>query len=137
MRMTLLLLVVAAIAVFIYMRRRKSLEAAADARSKKQIPQTPQTDTTYHAVSIKFPMHACDAAKDLEGQRFLASEAPRLPLPGCSRGNSCECRFQHYDDRRSGHDRRSPFASGGTAASTGKYEQERRRPLGRRKDDKE
>jgi hypothetical protein len=136
MRTTLFLLVVAAIAVWLYLRRRKSLEAAAASSEKQRLPSS-QTDSKYHAVSIKFPMSACDAAKDLEGQRFLASDAPRLPLPRCTRDERCECRFQHYDDRRTGRDRRSPFASGGIASSTGSYERERRRVGGRREDDQD
>jgi hypothetical protein len=131
MRMLLLVLAVLLVA-WLWMRRRGAgrAQAPAGASERRQL----ESDSAFHAVSIKTPVHACDAAKALEGKRFLASEAPRLPLPACPR-ESCECRFQHYRDRRSGQDRRSPFGSSGTASPTGSYEQERRHSEGRRTDD--
>jgi hypothetical protein len=34
--------------------------------------------------------------------RFLADEAPSLPLPDCDRRATCPCTFKHYEDRRAG-----------------------------------
>jgi hypothetical protein len=62
----------------------------------------------YHAVSIRYPMNACEAAKQLTDKRFLANEAPKLPLPKCT-ASSCHCRYEHYEDRRGGEERRVPF----------------------------
>jgi hypothetical protein len=53
----------------------------------------------YHAVSIQVGKHPCGAARALVAQRFLAAEAPRLPLAKCDAGR-CECRFAHHEDRR-------------------------------------
>lgn len=104
-------------------------------------PQTPQDrrigvkkgGKEYHAVSIKPGAYACNEANEIVGKRFLASEAPDIPLPGCTSSN-CECHFVHYRDRRSGKDRRSPFTSAGIAAATGKHAQERRQGKERRDD---
>ncbi|HEX5788920.1 MAG TPA: hypothetical protein VFY03_12105 [Woeseiaceae bacterium] len=132
MRTLLLILLLALLAGWWWLRRRQ--RAPADERPRA-LPGRPATRSSeYHAVAIKAPAHACDAARRLEGKRYLASEAPRLPLPACDR-DICECRFQHYEDRRSRRDRRSPFGAGGLAGGTGKFEQERRRPAGRREDD--
>lgn len=90
----------------------------------------------YHAVSVVPGSYACSAVNEIAGKRFLASEAPELPLPGCSAKN-CECHFAHFRDRRSGRDRRSPFGSGGLAAASGKYAKERRQRGNRRKEDDE
>lgn len=90
----------------------------------------------YHAVSIKPGSYACSAVNEIAGQRFLAREAPELPLPGCTATN-CGCHFVHYPDRRAGKDRRSPFGAGGVAAATGKHARERRQGKDRRNEDSE
>ncbi len=86
----------------------------------------------YQAVAIKYSENACDAAKAMTGRRFLSSAAPRLPLPECDY-TDCRCQFAHYDDRRAGRDRRSPFAPAGPTGSTGSFETERRDKIDRRK----
>jgi hypothetical protein len=53
----------------------------------------------FHAVTIAAGPRACAAARQLRGQRFLSRDAPPLPLKDCSCLN-CECRYEHYDDRR-------------------------------------
>jgi len=72
------------------------------ARSKESQP-----DLKYHAVSIRCGKHACQAAQDRKGKRHLSTEAPILPLNQCDRPDQCECRYQHYDDRRDGPRRSS------------------------------
>ena len=53
----------------------------------------------FHAVSIVPGPRACAAARALGDQRFLSRDAPPLPLKDCSCPN-CQCRYEHYDDRR-------------------------------------
>jgi len=63
----------------------------------------------YPAVSIHPDvMGACIAATEMAGKRFLASEAPHLPLTDCSNPSRCRCKYQHWDDRRQ-DDRRSTY----------------------------
>ncbi len=131
MRAVIILLALVLIG-WLWLRRRAARRAEAPPALQERRQLASSSD--YHAVAIKSAVYACDAAKALEGKRFLATEAPRLPLPECPR-DACECRFQHYDDRRSGRDRRSPFVSGGMASTTGTYEQERRHGDGRRTED--
>ena len=33
-------------------------------------------------------------------QRFLDSDALRLPLAGCSAPDACQCKYKHHEDRR-------------------------------------
>lgn len=78
----------------------------------------------YHAVSLR-PKNKvrCKVVTELEKRMFLSSEAPRLPLEGCTNQTTCQCVYKHHDDRRVGprrafelglparayaHDRRSP-----------------------------
>ena len=59
----------------------------------------------YHAVSVRLGSDCCTEAAQLQDMRFLSTEAPHLPLAGCS-SVTCGCVYQHHDDRRSGDDRR-------------------------------
>ena len=55
----------------------------------------------FHGVSIHpNEQNACEAARKLENIRFLADDAPMLPLGDCSNPAACRCKYQHYDDRR-------------------------------------
>ena len=98
-------------------------------------PGMAKPDTQFHAVSLKFPATACDAAKAMEGKRFLSSAAPRIPLPECD-SLECKCRFIHHKDRRQGDDRRNPYRSS-ISGDTGEYEREQRHRGERRSDDSE
>lgn len=129
MQLELLGLVAILLITWLYLRRRgaaKKEQEVAAARPRKA------ESTAYHAVSIKFGRDACAAAKSLTGHRFLANEAPRLPLSGCD-AEICECRFTHHKDRRSGKDRRSPFGKGSIGGGTGRFDRERRERSDRRK----
>ncbi|MFT3907354.1 MAG: hypothetical protein QM718_13725 [Steroidobacteraceae bacterium] len=56
----------------------------------------------YHAVSVRSGRFgACDLARQCAQRRFLSSEAPPLPLPGCNQAR-CDCRYVHHEDRRAG-----------------------------------
>lgn len=53
----------------------------------------------FHAVTIAPGYRPCAAAGKLRNHRFLSREAPVLPLKDCDR-TDCQCRYQHYEDRR-------------------------------------
>lgn len=72
----------------------------------------------YHCVAIKPRSDACEAVRRLEGKRFLADEAPHIPLVGCTVA-ACRCMYMHYEDRRD-EERRSPYhANAGVWNGTG------------------
>lgn len=127
---SLLLFVAVLLAAWLLLRKRGKQPEPSDRRRTS----SPQRDTTYHAVSIRYAPSACDAAKAMTGRRLLANEAPRLPLSGCD-GRPCECRFAHHNDRRTGRDRRSPFARSAGLEGTGAHPVERREGSERRHDD--
>jgi len=129
MQQTLLGIAIVLLLAWLFVRRRSRIaDAPAPSRASRS------KDTSYHAVSIKFEKNACDAAKEMAGRRFLATAAPRLPLPGC-KSLECRCHFAHHDDRRTGKDRRNPFAAGGFGGGTGQFEIERREQPERRNSD--
>lgn len=41
----------------------------------------------------------CQAANAIEGQRFLLSQVPMLPLADCDAAD-CRCTYERFDDRR-------------------------------------
>lgn len=90
---------------------------------------------SYRCVGIETPdpHAACSAVRALSGHRFLAGQAPQIPVPGCSAAR-CTCKFVHFDDRRSG-DRRG--VRGQYVRSLKSLDwAERRSPRGRRKADR-
>lgn len=117
------------VALIIWRKKRRASERAA--AGEKSIDLL-ATTSKFHAVSIRPGPNACDAALGLHGQRFLSDAAPSIPLPSCDSPN-CRCRFVHFEDRRSGEDRRSPYPST-IGLDTGTYRQEQRQPGDRRQE---
>lgn len=128
MRTVLLLLVVGLLIAWYFYRQ--GLDKPEE-RKERRISPALRNSSKYHAVSVKPGTYACSAANNIAGERFLASQAPSLPLPDCD-ASECECHFVHHNDRRTGKDRRSPFTSGGMAAATGTFSGERRKGDDRR-----
>lgn len=104
-------------------------------------PPAPKKATPpFHAVEVKPGRNSCLAANAMVGQRHLSREKPpKLPLLECNRMDTCDCRFQHHDDRRIGPRRRG-WAIIETKMGHELLMQQRppdkiRRTRGRRKDD--
>ena len=129
MQTTLLIIAGVLLLAWLLLRRRNT------SKKKEEAPKaaTRLGNTAYHAVSIKFGENTCAAARAMAGRRFLSNAAPRLPLADCDAAQ-CHCRFVHHNDRRSGKDRRSPFAAAGFGGGTGSFEKERRERPDRRQD---
>jgi len=118
-------------ALFLLRRTQKSIAQRPIAKAPAR-PSAGQPDSNkFHAVSIRVGSGACTAAMGLLGERFLASEAPQLPLPGCDAAD-CQCRFIHFKDRRSKDERRNPYR-GTMGVATGNLQQEQRTGKDRRK----
>ena len=95
------------------------------------LPAPKKPPASWHAVTIVAGPRCCEAARKVEGKRFLSKEAPSLPLKDCGRAD-CRCRYQHHDDRRKGPRRARELG----VAVDGWVEEERREPVrGRRKTD--
>lgn len=120
---SILIVLLLVVAIAVWLLRRRPAPAAAPGRRQERLEDT--KTSKFHAVSIRPSADACTAAKALAGFRFLASEAPHLPLVNCD-APQCDCQFTHYADRRSGRERRSPFSTGRFGATTGKFGTERR-----------
>jgi hypothetical protein len=86
----------------------------------------------FQAISIFRGTRACEMARRFSEHRFLAREAPQLPLSGCTMSESCECCYIRHRDRRS-ESRRSGDVFAAAARSVGYKERRLRR--GRRSDD--
>lgn len=126
-----LLVVALLLGLLLFVRRNSNKAESPPARPT---PGKKSQDTTYHAVSIRYAANSCEAAKLMEGRRFLSSAAPKLPLPECD-AMECKCRFVHHSDRRKGMDRRNPYLRqfGGTSES-GQHKIEQRKVRDRRKE---
>jgi hypothetical protein len=85
----------------------------------------------WSAVRITTRGDVCAKALTLRDKRFLARDAPVLPLQGCTLPAACNCIYRHYADRRASQ-RRDVALS---AARTVKAPVERRGARGRRGSD--
>ncbi|HEX4377241.1 MAG TPA: hypothetical protein VHZ99_08830 [Steroidobacteraceae bacterium] len=57
----------------------------------------------WHAVAVMTPADTCCRASALARKiRYLSSEAPPLPLSGCTQPKQCVCKYKHFPDRRAG-----------------------------------
>jgi hypothetical protein len=81
------------------LNKAKAMFGREAAEPPAAVPRKPVN--LYHAVTIAPGPRACTAARELRGRRFLSREAPVLPLKNCGSAE-CECRYEHYEDRRKG-----------------------------------
>jgi hypothetical protein len=83
--------------------------ASTDARvGRRRVSPAPGEDARFRAVSIRPGDGSCEAARQFGQMRFLCTKAPRLPVPECTAA-TCNCRYVHYSDRRTGRDRRRTY----------------------------
>ncbi len=54
----------------------------------------------FQAISIYRGLICCDVARKFSEHRFLARDAPPLPLVGCSMPKTCQCKYIKHKDRR-------------------------------------
>ncbi|MGR6500943.1 hypothetical protein [Shewanella sp. Koi 1] len=88
-------------------KRKHFVKLMETAKNKNQ--RHAEQDRRFHCVSIENDGSCCDQVDELKGKRFLSKEAPELPMEECTIAN-CQCRYQHYDDRRqTGNDRRVDY----------------------------
>ena len=74
--------------------------------NKKRRPALGVVRSVFHGVSIdSFELAICNAATELQSKKFLADEAPSLPLDACSDPSNCRCVYKHFDDRRTAYRR--------------------------------
>jgi hypothetical protein len=103
-------------------------------RAPNTSPPPARAGGRFGGVEIRARKGACRAARALEGQRFLAKNAPALPLPSCTAAK-CTCRFTKLADRRT--DGRRLEQGGLTAslflAANRRSTRDRRRPASSRR----
>lgn len=81
----------------------KSREQTCNPVMKRRVPNP------YPGASIGPRKGGCPEVLAIEHRRFLAWEAPDIPISGCS-AKACHCRYVCYPDRRAeAGDRRSRF----------------------------
>jgi hypothetical protein len=91
----LMVLIVLGLAAYWYLARRASPAGRKDAAARR----SSTAPARFGAVEIRVRSGACAAARAFQGKRFLAQEAPALPLPDCTAPH-CSCAFVKLSDRR-------------------------------------
>ena len=120
--------IVILLVAYLYMRNRNTGE---NRRPEQSGSSAGESDTQYHAVSLRYSGSACQAAQEMAGRRFLSSAAPKIPLANCDAAE-CNCVFAHHKDRRVRDDRRSPYGQGFGNSPSGQYGAEQRSGADRR-----
>ena len=92
MWLALLLVVVAAVVFYLKQGKSKAKTTARPVRNDAEL------QVSYKALGIVCDDGACEGAKVHQGKRYLIADAPHLPLPDCQQ--DCQCRYEHYPDRR-------------------------------------
>ena len=85
----------------------------------------------FHCVTL---VGNCPALEDYKGKRFLASDAPPLPVPDCT-SDRCQCHYTHHADRRDPNTDRRALGRFAEEQYTLIGNPERRGSRGRRKSD--
>ena len=107
-----LLVLCCAVALAVFLSwQRKRLAATDEERVERAV-------SPYHGVSVVPEKLGCSGAQAIRERRYLAREAPRLPLPNCDAA-TCHCRYSHFDDRRAGERRRINAVQRGLYSGTG------------------
>jgi hypothetical protein len=92
-------LAVAAGAAYWLVIRRARAPNRPPQQAKTRAAQPSRAGGRFGAVQIRARSNVCGAARALEGQRFLAKDAPSLPLADCTAAQ-CSCSFTKFSDRR-------------------------------------
>ena len=124
-----ILAILALVALAIYFIKRSGRDSAEPA--ERRVADTGAT-SKFHAVSLNISANACEAARNIEGYRYLSGAAPQIPLADCD-SQECDCRYVHHADRRSGRDRSNVWGQGSGLDATGQFRAEQRKRTDRRK----
>jgi len=100
-------------------------------KTPKPAPPLMGTPRRFQAISIYRGVSACATAKRFSDHRFLAKDAPQLPLVGCTMAGTCQCRYLKHKDRRTDRRRLMDFK----ASSRSFLGEDRRQRIGRRSND--
>jgi hypothetical protein len=105
-------------------RTPKNLPHSHSRRSQPTRIAADPVASPFEAVSLWPCLEACGAAWKLQGERFLSSKAPTLPLTSCDQA-TCECRYREHSDRRVDEDRRDNWARFGGFAPRAENDERR------------
>jgi hypothetical protein len=93
-----------------------------------------QVAKPWHAVSVDSSNAACLVCWAMKHKRFLSSEAPIIPIKGCTTPEICCSVYRHFDDRREGP-RRTTEELYAAIPGSDAADKDRRRKRGRRSTD--
>ena len=68
--------------------------------TRKEPPAATGPLRPFQAISIYRGLICCDMARKFSEHRFLARDAPPLPLSGCNMRTNCHCKYIKHKDRR-------------------------------------
>lgn len=100
--------------------------------SASAVPATRSRRRSFKGAAINPCENSCEASRALASKRFLVEHAPRLPLEGCDRLDTCVCKYHNYPDRRQDDERRNVYGALSTVGEIGMKTSNKRSGLDRR-----
>lgn len=107
------------------------LKKQLDPSSVKPVSRTPRR-RSFKGAAINPCENSCEASRALAGKRFLVEHAPRLPLEGCDKLDTCACKYHNYPDRRQDDERRNVYGALSTIGEIGMKNANKRSGIDRR-----
>jgi hypothetical protein len=86
--------------VFSWFRRKNQVSQVE--RVQARVVTNIHLTNPWHAVGVGGGPSCCRASYLARNVRYLSTEAPPLPLAGCTQPKSCTCKYKHFSDRRAG-----------------------------------
>ncbi|HWW21248.1 MAG TPA: hypothetical protein VNZ06_10615 [Steroidobacteraceae bacterium] len=118
---------------------RRRTQVSTSERVNTRVVTNIRVTNPWHAVAVSGGPSCCRASFLARSQRYLSTEAPPLPLAGCTQPKSCLCKYKHFSDRRAGPRRTTDSNLYKNALSPHRIPrltfQDRRGSKGRRADD--
>jgi hypothetical protein len=93
------------VGVFSWFRRKVKVNHIE--RVNARVATNIRVTNKWHAVAVSCGPSCCRASVAARHSRYLSTEAPPLPLAGCTQPKRCTCKYKHYSDRRIGPRRRA------------------------------
>ena len=106
--MTIIAIIAVCLAGAFWLLNAKGNTQSSRAKRPMSVQRSSKPHKRYQAASIKFGGCACSAVKTIGEKRFLAEQAPLVPLPECN-AETCDCKYIRHEDRRVREDRRAIF----------------------------
>ena len=106
--MTMIAIIVVCLTGAFWLLKGKGNTKSSRVKRPMSVQRSGNPHKRYQGASINYGGCACSAVKAIGEKRFLAEQAPHVPLRTCN-AERCDCKYDRHTDRRVAEDRRAIF----------------------------